>query len=140
MKSSVMKDIGERFLMYSMRFPDEVINAQEEIKIIETEIESKFDEDLGNIKKIMNDKKLSININFKEFENSIYLIKQALYTHTKVPEKSGDILRFYISNLYICKNVLNVIVRYIHQSIIDRIQRSYGDYEKRTNNVLIKDL
>jgi hypothetical protein len=54
MEASLMKDIGARFVRYSMRFPEEVINMGEEIKLIETGIESRFHEDIGNIKKVLN--------------------------------------------------------------------------------------
>lgn len=97
MEPSVMEDIGRIFVRYSTKFPEEVIDLQEEIKIIQNEIEYRFQEDIGNIKRILNNKRISININFPQFENNIYLIKQALYTHTKIPdpEKCGDVLRFY---------------------------------------------
>jgi hypothetical protein len=141
MEPSVMEDIGRRFVRYSTKFPEEVIDLQEEIKIIQNEIESRFQEDIGNIKRILNNKRISININFPQFENNIYLIKQALYTHTKIPdpEKCGDVLRFYTANLFICKDVLQILVRYVQEFIIEKLRRSYLDYEKRINNVMIRD-
>lgn len=139
MEASVMKDIGTRFVRYSMSFPEEVINIGEEIKMIENGIEFTFHEDIANIKKVLNDKQIRININFKEFENNTHLLKQALYTYTKIPEKRGDLLRFYIANLYICKDVTKILIGYLEQFIIEKLRRSYEDYEKRKNNVLIRD-
>jgi hypothetical protein len=41
--------------------------------------------------------------------------------------------------LFICKDVLKILLRYLQQFIIEKLRRSYEDYEKRKNNVLIRD-
>lgn len=131
-----MREIGDKFLEYSLLLPDQVIGLSDELKQIESQIETKFNQDLKAIRKVINDKKISIKINFKNFTNPHYLYKTSLYA--KVPQSLNEIIQFYLANLHICKEVLISIVRYIHYTLLKRIEIYHYKFIKRENNVLIE--
>ena len=134
-----MRQIRDRFDRYSLLFPNDVINLENELRQLENEIKIQFDEDLGKIKRFLNHNRTSICINFKNFEDYFYLYKTALYLDTQIPDTNNKIIRFCIANLYICKEVILVLLRYMHNQVIRNIRLSLDDYERRVNNRLIEE-
>ena len=49
-----------------------------------------------------------------------------------------DTLRFYIANLFICRDALQSLISYISR-VIRNVQNSYASYRERKSNRLIKD-
>lgn len=85
----------------------------------------------------MKNKKISININFKQFENPIYLYKKALYLQSEIPHSFENIMKFYLANLFICKQVLESIIRYMRE-LRRYIENTHNDYLTSRSNRLIK--
>jgi hypothetical protein len=131
-----MREIGEKFYQYSLLFPEQAISLNEELNQIEIQIEAQFDQDLKTIRKVINDKRIPVKINFRLFTHTNYLHKVSLYT--KIPQSLGDIIRFYLANLHICKEVLLSIVSYIRYPLLRRIEISHQQYVRRESNVLIQ--
>ncbi|MFZ0514830.1 MAG: hypothetical protein WAM14_24725 [Candidatus Nitrosopolaris sp.] len=94
---------------------------------------------MRRIRKIINLNRISICVNFKKFENDFYLFKTALYLHTQIPDTNNRIIKFYLANLYICKDVTLVLLHHIRQRLIRNIRLSLGYYERRVNNRLFED-
>jgi hypothetical protein len=134
-----MEDIRGRFRTYSESFPEDAIHIEDQLQKIEIEIESTFENDLKRIKKIINDKKIRININYNKFQDITYLLSQVLYADTKIPQRMQDMLKFYIANLFICRDVLLSTIKYIASRVIRNIRNSYTLYKERESNRLIKD-
>jgi len=133
-----MENIRGRFSTYSESFPEDIINLKDELQNIETEVESTFMNDLKKIKKIINDKKIRINIKYNKFKDKTYLFNQVLYADTKIPHSMIDMLRFYIANLFICRDALQSLISYISR-VIRNVQNSNASYRERKSNRLIKD-
>lgn len=110
-----MRQLISRFDRLSQSFPEVIIKSADELGKIEHEIVDTFDNDLKCIKRVLKDKKISININFKQFENPIYLYKKALYLQSEIPHSFENIMKFYLANLFICKQVLESIIRYMRE-------------------------
>jgi hypothetical protein len=96
-----LKQIRDRFDRYSLLFPDDIINLGDELRQLENEIQIQFDEDLGKIKRFINHNRMRICINFKNFEDTFYLYKTALYLDTQIPDTNNKIIRFFIANCLI---------------------------------------
>jgi hypothetical protein len=133
-----MELIGRRFEKYSKLFPDQIINLSTEIQQTESNASNFFDNDVQEIRRIMNQNQLSINIDFTNFGKPLYLITTALYSGKERPNSKQDIIRFLLANLYICKDVLLRIIEHIRNKLIGRIAQYNNDYQNRTNNYMVK--
>jgi subtilase family serine protease len=97
--------IGRKFEDYSKMFPDQIVNLSTEIQQAQSDVSILFENDIKEIRRIMNEKKLNININFTNFERPVYLITTALYSGNKRPKSKQDVIRFLLANLYRCRDV-----------------------------------
>jgi hypothetical protein len=48
-----MREVGDKFSQYSLLFPDQATGLTDELNQIETQIETKFNQDLKGIRKVM---------------------------------------------------------------------------------------
>ena len=110
-----MDEIARKFNTYKGLFPSEVIELNDDLKRSETEIDDAFERDMIRIKKILNDNHIKIKINFKSFDNPMYLYQCVLYRRSKIPQSQADMIKFYIANLYLCKRVLRSLIYYIYE-------------------------
>ena len=78
-----------------------------------------------------------MNINLKRFKEETYLLLYSLYLRNQRPKRDRDIIQFFLANMFICKNVIVRIVRYIVR-LLPNIQQSITDYNERKDNRLIK--
>jgi hypothetical protein len=141
-----LQGVADKVRQYTKLFPENVINLGNELNHLEHEIQSQFDKDLNLIKRLIpetNNKRKSVGqkqycINFKKFKDDFYLYKMALYTGKQIPDTDNKRIIFFLANMYICKAVAIIILRYILQRTIPRIQRSLYDYERKTDNRLFE--
>ena len=134
-----MDEIVRKFSNYKKLFPSEVIKLNDDLKRSETEIDSTFDRDIKRIKKILNENHIRININFKSFDNPIYIYQCVLYRKSKIPQSQAEMIKLYIANMYLCKQVLHSIIRYIYERVINFIRNAIDDYENKRDNRLIRN-
>jgi hypothetical protein len=87
------------------------------------------------VKKTINE--INLKINLKRFEEETYLLLYSLYLRNRRPKKDRDIIQFFLANMFICKDVIVHIVRYIIR-LLPKIQQAITDYNERKNNRLIK--
>src|SRR5688500_7307611 len=102
---SSIGEVSSIFHRYSEKFPEEIVCISDEIRNIANQIQNIFNKDLKSIRKFVNEKHVRICINYKDFENDEYLLSTALYRESAIPKTQGQLIRFYLSNLHICKNV-----------------------------------
>lgn len=133
-----MEFVGHRFESYSKLFPDQIMNLSAELQKTRIDVTGFFDNDMREIRRIMNERQLNININFANFRRPTYLITTALYSGTRRPKTRQDVLRFLLANLYMCREVLVRIIDYTVNIIIERITQFHEDYQNRTNNYMVK--
>lgn len=130
--------IGHRFESYSKLFPEQIMSLQTNLQNTRNDVINFFESDAQGIRRIMNDRRLNININFANFVRPIYLLTTALYSSNRRPKSIQDVLQFLLANLYMCRDVLVRIIDYMGSTLVERITRFHNDYQSRTNNYMVK--
>jgi hypothetical protein len=130
-----MRKIKGRFNEFGRLFPDQIAEFSTELQTMEMTVSDIFNIDLKKMKKTFNEKNL--NINLKRFKEETYLLLYSLYLRNQRPKRDRDIIQFFLANMFICKNVIVRIVRYIVR-LLPNIQQSITDYNERKDNRLIK--
>ncbi len=135
---SSIGEVSSIFHRYSEKFPEEIVCISDEIRNIANQIQNIFNKDLKSIRKLVNEKRVRICINYKDFENDEYLLSTALYLESDIPKTQGQLIRFYLSNLYICKNVMISIIDYISSFLMNQMKKALESYKNKENNYLFK--
>lgn len=129
-----MRNIKGRFNEFSRLFPDQIAEFSTELQTMEMAVSDILNIDLKKMKKTINEKNLKINL--KKFEEETYLMLYSLYLRNQRPKRAREIIQFFLANMFICKDVILRIVRYIVR-LLPKIQQAITDYNERKNNRLI---
>jgi hypothetical protein len=130
-----MRKINGRFNEFARLFPDQIAGFSTELQTMEMAVSDIFNIDLKNMKRTINEKNLKINL--KRFEEETYLLLYSLYLRNQRPKRDRDIIQFFLANMFICKDVIVCIVRYIVR-LVPKIQQAITDYNERKDNRLIR--
>jgi hypothetical protein len=80
---------------------------------------------------------LCLGTNSPFWNQRLTLLLYSLYLRNQRPKRDRDIIHFFLANMFICKDVIVRIVRYIVR-LLPKIQQAITDYNERKDNRLIR--